>query len=92
MVKRRAALLRVWRLTPDREVRAAIETELYGQDDPQRAAAEAELLSDLGAENGEASTAGTGELLPEEPGAGGGPLAMQINGAPSPGLRGMQLH
>lgn len=47
MLKRRAVLLTLWRLTPDQDVRETIETELYGGPNPGRAAAEAERLSDL---------------------------------------------
>ena len=36
-VRRRAALLSVWRLTPDPAVRLAIECELYGAPAPDQA-------------------------------------------------------
>jgi len=46
-VRRRAALLNVWRLTPDASLRRAIELELYGAVDPGRAREEAERFTPL---------------------------------------------
>lgn len=45
LVKRRVALLSMWRLTPDPALRVAVECELYGAADAVRAAEEAERLA-----------------------------------------------
>lgn len=47
MLKRRAVLLAVWRLSPDPAVREIVEVELYGEADPGRAAAEADRLAEF---------------------------------------------
>jgi len=44
-VRRRAALLTTWRLTPDPAVRTAIECSLFGVPDPDRAREEAERFA-----------------------------------------------
>ena len=47
VLRRRAALLSMWRLTPDPALRTAIECELYGAADAMRAAEEVERFADL---------------------------------------------
>jgi hypothetical protein len=48
LVVHRVVLLRTWALTLDPDLRQAIECELYGAPDPERAREEAERLTDLG--------------------------------------------
>lgn len=46
-IRLRSALLSIWRVTPDSELRTAIEVELYGQPDAPRALEEYERLAVL---------------------------------------------